>query len=238
MAGAAGTAPEAADAVKGRGRPAQSGSRRRAAAVTAALAAVGLLAGGWWVARQRAAPAPPAPPAPGIRTLDVHLVGRRKGQLQWELQAGRIEMPARGAAVAFRQVRDGAFYREGQLFLRFEGEGGRWDPEAERLFLEGAYVLRHPGGAVLQSRDLVWDAGRQLLVSREAASLSYEQAAAHAPLLEVDVAAGVIRLAGGVVLEDPSAGGLQVRAQAAEYLPGSGEIRLLGPVEMEGEAGP
>ncbi|WP_324669240.1 LPS export ABC transporter periplasmic protein LptC [Geochorda subterranea] len=204
--------------------------------VAAALVATGA---GWWLMDQRAAPSPASEGqgrVPGIRTREVQLVGRHRGQLQWQLHARSIEMPAASEEVAFSTVQDGAFYRAGQIFLRFEGDGGRWEPDAGRLLLQGRYTLTHPGGAVLESQDLVWEAERQRLTSPGPNALRYDSTTVEAPLLEVDVAAGVIRLSGGVRLDDSTGRGLQAWAEAAEYLPDSGEIRLLGPVRLEGEA--
>ncbi len=209
--------------------------------IAAVLVATALVAtgAGWWLLDRRAASVPASEeqgPVPGIRTHEVHLVGRHRGQLQWELRAQSIEMPAASDDVAFTAVQDGAFYRAGAQFLRFEGDGGRWEPDAGRLLLHGRYTLTHPGGAVLHSQDLVWDAQRQRLTSAGPNALRYDTAIVEAPLLEVDVAAGVIRLSGGVRLDDSTGRGLKARAESVEYLPDSGEIRLLGPVRLEGDA--
>lgn len=227
---------------------ARSSRRRRAGgfvilAVAAALALAGVW---WWFGGLPAAPwgagageAPGRPDGqpprtPGVRTEDVRLVGRHKGQQQWELRARRIEMAATGQEVSFSGVTDGVFYRAGAVFLRFEGEGGRWDEPSGRLLLDGRYTLTHPSGAVLESRDLVWEAGRQVLRAERPSTVRYGSAVLVAPRMEVDVAGGVVRLAGGVTLDDPGSGGLKVRAEGAEYLPDSGEIRLLGPSQLEG----
>lgn len=181
-----------------------------------------------------AAPGAPAPPAPGVRTEDVRLVGRYRGQVEWELRAARIELSEQGRHATFQEVTDGVFYREGAEFLRFRGEGGRWDEGSGRLVLEGRYVLEHPNGAVLESRDLVWESGRRVLRTEQPSVVRYGSAVLTAPRMEVDVAAGTVRLSGGVAAEDPASAQWKVRADGAEYVPATGEIRLLGPTQMEG----
>lgn len=234
----------------GDGAGGQTGSprrrRARALALVAVAAALAMAAAWWWGAGLPGAPwgrgpgeAPGRPGGqpprePGVRTEDVRLVGRHKGQQQWELRARRIEMAGTGRQVSFAGVTDGVFYRAGAVFLRFEGEGGRWDEPGGQLVLDGRYTLSHPGGAVLESRDLVWEAGRQVLRTERPSTVRYRSAVLVAPRMEVDVAAGVVRLSGGVTLDDPGAGGLKVRAEGAEYLPESGEIRLLGSTQLEG----
>lgn len=217
-----------------------------AGAVVAALAIAGAW---WWLGGPAAAPSGGDPGQamgrpgsgvrrpPGVRTEDVRLVGRHKGQLQWELKAQRVEMAGTGQEVSFTRVTDGVFYRASTVFLRFEGEGGRWDEPSGRLSLNGRYTLAHPSGAVLESRDLVWDARRQVLWTERLSTVRYDSAVLVAPRMEVDVAAGMVRLSGGVTLDDPGTGDLKVRAEGAEYLPDSGEIRLLGPSQLEGAVG-
>ncbi|MEW6047531.1 MAG: LPS export ABC transporter periplasmic protein LptC, partial [Bacillota bacterium] len=170
---------------------------------------------------------------PGVHTAEVHLVGRRRGERQWELRAERIDLPQARRQVVFSRVSRGVLYREGRTFLLFDGDGGRYDEKTGGLVLDGGVTLRDPGGGVLVSSDLVWDAGRQVLFSEAPTTLSRGSSVVRAARMEVDVKAGVVRLSGGVRAEDPQAGGLTVQAAGAEYVPDTGEIRLAGPARLE-----
>ena len=213
------------------------GVRRWAWVLASALA----LAGAGWALAVRG-PGGPGPPAqrpaagapavePGVVTEGLHLVGRREGVRQWEADARGIVQGLSGGPLRFREVTNGVLYREGSPYLRFRGDGGRFEETTGRLWLEGVFVLEHGASNRLEARDLEWDAGRQTLVTRQPVRAWGEELSAVAQAMTLDVASGVVHLTGGVVVHQ--ADGSRVAAAAADWHLETGEIVLYGPSTME-----
>ncbi|MBE3599430.1 MAG: LPS export ABC transporter periplasmic protein LptC [Limnochordaceae bacterium] len=175
---------------------------------------------------------PAAPPAPGVRSLDIHLVGRHRGERQWQLRAERIELPEPAREVQFRDVKDGVFYREGEALVTFEGDGGRFDEKSGRLVLKGRFRLAY-GTDVMESAELTWEPDRELLWTHAPTVIHHGSMTIRSPRMEIDVNTRVIHLSGGVTVDDP--GRLRARAERVEYEPGTGAMRFIGPVEVEGD---
>lgn len=177
-----------------------------------------------------------AHPPPGLVTEGLHLVGRRLGQRQWEADAQRILQPLQGQALRFEGVRNGVFYRDGQVFLRFEGEGGLFEEPTARLRLEGEFRLQYRDTYRLQARDLVWDGQSQKLVTDRPVRVQGPDLVLDAGSMGLDVKAGVAHLADGVQLQQgvPGKGRvLAVQAPAADWFLETGEVVLYGPARAQ-----
>ena len=175
----------------------------------------------------------PPPAEPGVRTEGLHLIGRREGVRQWEADARRIVQPLSGKTIQFQQVENGVLYRDGEIFLRFEGDGGIYEEATGQLRLEGAFRLEHAASHRLTARNLVWDAARQELVTREPVYAQGQKLTVEARAMALDVKAGVAHLTGGVVVYQED--GTRLEAAAADWHLDSGEIVLYGPSAVERE---
>lgn len=201
-----------------------------------ALAALGVRVVGFWPPGER----PPSPAAqgsagqaalPGVRTEGLHLVGRREGVRQWEADARRLVQPLEGKTLQFEQVENGVLYRDGKVFLRFEGEGGVYEETTGRLRLEGVFRLEHGALHRLTARNLVWEAARQELITREPLQVDSQELTLQAGAMTLDVRAGVAHLTGGVVAHQGE--GSRLEATAADWHLETGEIILYGPAALE-----
>lgn len=170
--------------------------------------------------------------APGVYTSDVHLSGRRRGIAQWELRARRLDVPEPRREVEFEDVTDGVFYRDGAPWLRFEGDGGRFDEASGRLILDGAFVLSHED-AEFKGRDLVWDATEEVLSTNRPVVVRREATALRAGAMALHVKTGVVEFSGGVDVDGPN---FSVTVPAVDYYPDTGAVEFAGPVEIAGGA--
>lgn len=206
-----------------------------AAALAVAGAALGLAA--WRSAGP--GPAMPATPfvenrarEPGVVTEQVHLVGRHRGERQWELDAVRIELPEADARIRFGRVSRGVFYRGPEPLLWFEGDGGSYDAPAARLYLRGAFRLRDARGDRLEASELLWDGPRAQLSTNRPVRLQGEGLDLRADAMTLDVERAVAHFTGDVVVRQASGG--TVRASRVDWYVDTGEIQLFGPSSAEG----
>ncbi len=181
-------------------------------------------------------PAAPAvedrPRQPGVVTEQVHLVGRHRGERQWELDAVRIELPEADAPVRFGRVSRGVFYRGREPLLWFEGDGGSYDAPAARLHLRGAFRLRDARGDRLEASELLWDAARAELSTNRPVRLQGEGLDLRAGGMTLEVERAVAHFTGDVVVRQASGG--TVRGSRVDWHVDTGEIQVFGPSSAEG----
>ncbi|MBO8142160.1 MAG: LPS export ABC transporter periplasmic protein LptC [Firmicutes bacterium] len=174
------------------------------AVVLAGTAMVGVLRRG-----EPPAPAPADDPAdPGPRLSSTRVVGRSRGNREFELRAGSIV--DEGEWVRLEAIEDGVLYRDGEPQVTFAARSGRWHRASNDLVLTGHVVLVYDGRVELVSERLEWRAADDLVVSPGPVDVTTGSELISAGAMEADLDAERVRFYSGVRIERSAGGWAEV----------------------------
>lgn len=97
------------------------------------------------------------------RLTATRVVGRRQGERQFELDAGSIGDDEDW--VLLEQIENGLLYRDGEVFIAFRADAGRWHRPSNNLMLEGNVVLEYDGRVDIRTEELEWRAKTELVIA-------------------------------------------------------------------------
>lgn len=183
--------------------------KRRVAVLVLAAVLTGLVT---WGARDREEQPPAAPvPAPEEsrpQLVSTRVVGRHQGDRQFELDAGAIA--DEGDWVRIDSIQHGVLYRDGEVFVTFTANEGRWHRQSNDLVLMGDVVLVYEGRVHLYSDQLEWRAADERVVSPGPVMLTRDGDVIRAGVMEADLDQEVVRLRGDVLIERARGGRIQI----------------------------
>jgi hypothetical protein len=93
---------------------------------------------------------------PGITVESTHFVGRSEGKKSWEFRTDKVLISDDDECVELEGIRDGIFYDEGEVWMRFTAERARVNVRTDNLALENV-VFQSSGGDSLSADTLTWD---------------------------------------------------------------------------------
>lgn len=132
--------------------------------VLAAVVAVG------WLVWPRARPEPPEPLAPsggepaGAEFRQARIVGRRRGERQWVVDAQRLREET-DERVRVERIDSGTLYRNQEPYLDVTAAEAVADQQTNNLVLRGGVRLVRTDGTVLETETLEWYAEEERLVA-------------------------------------------------------------------------
>ncbi|HHW14628.1 MAG TPA: LPS export ABC transporter periplasmic protein LptC [Firmicutes bacterium] len=140
------------------------------------------------------------PRPPGLYFQDFHLVGRDRGEKQWELEVAAVEAPKEREEVGFRVVRRGTVFRDRRPYLFLAADGGTYRPARNEFTLRGDVVVSRPNGDLLRTAALHWDPVARRAASEGPVEAKVEGIWFRADRLTVDVDSETVTAAGRVEL--------------------------------------
>lgn len=167
---------------------------------------------------------------PGLQFAGTKLVGRHKGEKQWELVAEKIGLPEADKLVRVKGIRDGVVYKDGKPFLHLSADEAVYQMDVENFTLKGRIRARTRDGDALQADELHWDNASRKLVSGGPATLSLNGAEVTAGRLVIDSGDEKLILQGGVVISREKE---RIRAPEAVYLLKDRALQIMGPAEVQ-----
>lgn len=136
------------------------------------------------------------------RLIATRVVGRRQGERQFELEAGAIGDD--GDWVVLENIENGLLYRDGDVFVSFAAEGGRWHRPTNNLELYGNVHLHYDERVTMRTERLQWMAEREVVVSDEPVELSIDGDTVRALSMEANLDDERVQLEGDVRIVRPS----------------------------------
>lgn len=140
------------------------------------------------------------PARPGFHFRDIRLVGRSRGEKQWELSVATVSSPKGEGQVDFYFVRRGIVFRENEPYLSLTADGGVYYPEQNNFIMKGNIVVSRPNGDLLRAEELQWNPVTRQVTSTRPVEAKVEGAWFRANRFSVDVASETMVAAGEVEL--------------------------------------
>lgn len=163
------------------------------------------------------------------RLTATRVVGRRQGERQFELDAGSIGDD--GDWVVLERIRNGLLYRDGEVFVTFQSEAGRWHRPTNNLILTGEVILRYDDRVDIETDELQWIAKDEMVVSEKPVRLLIDGDEVTALTMEADLDEERVHLEGDVRIVresgDRMAFGRVVYLLAEDRLEGFGRGQLV-----------
>ncbi|MGE5575833.1 MAG: LPS export ABC transporter periplasmic protein LptC [Syntrophothermus sp.] len=166
---------------------------------------------------------------PGLEFGGTKLVGRHKGEKQWELVAERIGLPEAGKLVRVKGIRDSVVYKDGKPFLHLSADEAVYQMETEGFTLKGRIQVRTTDGDRLKADELRWDGAAERLVSQGPVALSLNGAGVTAGRLVVDTRDEKLILQGDVLIARDKE---RIRSPEAVYMLKDRVLQIIGPADV------
>lgn len=188
----------------------QASNKRRRAVVALLLAALVALVAWGALRREEQPPAAqtPKPEEARPQLVSTRVVGRRQGDRQFELDAGAIA--DEGEWVRIDSIQHGVLYRDGNAFVTFTAQAGRWHRQSNDLVLIGDVVLVYEDRVHLYSDQLEWRAAEEKVVSPGPVMLTMDGDVIRAASMEAELDQEVVRLRGDVRIERADGGRIHI----------------------------
>lgn len=130
------------------------------------------------------------------RLTASRVVGRRQGERQFELDAGSIG--DEDEWVNLEAIENGLLYRDGDVFVAFRADAGRWHRSSNNLVLEGNVVLEYDGRVEIYTEAIEWRAEDELVVSPGPVRMTVDGDEVTAATMEADLDEERVHLEGDV----------------------------------------
>lgn len=163
------------------------------------------------------------------RLTASRVVGRRQGERQFELDAGSIGDEEEW--VTLEAIENGLLYRDGEVFVAFRSDAGRWHRSSNNLVLEGNVVLEYDGRVEIRTEALEWRAKDEVVVSPGPVRMAVDGDEVTAATMEADLDEERVRLDGEVRIVRPGGDRVDMATVvywlAEERMEGFGRGRLV-----------
>lgn len=158
-----------------------------------------------------------------------HVVGRRQGERQFELDAGTIADD--DDWVRIDDIENGVLYRDGRVFVTFDADAGRWHRPTNNLVLTGSVVLEYDRRVHMRTDELEWHAEDELVVAPGPVQMVIDGDVVEAGGMQADLDEERVRLTGDVRIVRPGGDTLEMAEViywlAEERMEGFGRGRLV-----------
>lgn len=204
-------------------------TRRRwfMAAGIAALAALII-----WVFYPRPPQPPPGPPADaesepvGAEFTQARIIGRQRGQRQWEVETRRV-LEESEEWVRAESIDSGTLYRDGSPYLDIRAHEARSHRVTNDLTLVGDVVAVHVEGAVFRTDRAEWTAAEEQLVAPGPVTIERDGDYVEAQRMVLEWDEDTVYLYDQVYMRRAS--GAWLRADRVEYELDGEVFRVRGP---------
>lgn len=169
--------------------------------------------------------------AAGTQFTEVRLVGRVKGEKQWELVTGSISEVVSEGIVRVDGISSWVIFRKGEPYLEVKAGGGVWRRDTGVLELQGGIEIRQEGKILLKTADLLWDPASQELRSSGEALLDVDATRVRADKIVVRTEREEIEATGNVEIHWP--GGQRARTGGVVYSTRDEVMDFQGSFEMD-----
>lgn len=208
------------------------------AIVLAAVVGVG------WFLWPRARPATPEPAivpeeeVAGAEFRQARIVGRRRGERQWVVDAQRLREET-DERVRVEQIDSGTLYRNQEPYLEVTAAEAVADQDTNNLVLSGGVTLVRTDGTVLQTERLEWFADDERLVAPGSVVVEREGERVRADRMEIRWDEDILSFYDHVRLDRDD--GHWLRADRVDYDMETEDVTVRGPfraaVPPRGEEG-
>lgn len=168
-------------------------------------------------------------PDPRPHLSASHVVGRRQGERQFELDAGTIADD--DDWVRIENIENGVLYRDGRVFVTFDADAGRWHRPTNNLVLTGNVVLVYDERVHMRTDALEWHADDELVIAPGPVQMVIDGDVVEAGGMEADLDEERVRLTDAVRIVRPGGGTLDMMEVvywlADERMEGFGRGRLV-----------
>ena len=178
-------------------------------------------------------PLPSSPPEEGeppTQFTGVEFIGHTDGQRKYHLHFDKVKRTEDEGLVIFEELWDGVIYQEGEPAFGITAKSGQWLEAKDDFQLEGDISVTQDGEVIFQSQRLEWDGASEILTAPAPSRVKLDGINADSQQLEAHVKTDKLHLLGDVVIWDDT---YTIWAEKAVYDRQAGELRLMGPSEIE-----